>query len=74
MTERDALANVHMTCPLCRRWLRTNRPKYGWGSMGAQLKCDSCGLEVRLPWSPLRRAVLKEGKRRVNARQKEQTA
>ena len=42
----------------------SNKERWGWGSQGGRLKCSVCGLQLRAPWMPLKRAVLKVSKRR----------
>lgn len=57
--RRDELATVPRYCPMgcVAGSLIVDKPRYGWGNMGAQLKCSRCGLRVRLPWVPLASAV-----------------
>lgn len=56
--RRDLLAAQPLVCPACSSiLLQPNRPRYGWGAMGAQLRCPRCRLEVRIPWSQLERVA-----------------
>lgn len=42
------------TCPSCGAGaLSVTKPKYGWGSMGAQYECRRCSLRLRVPWKSL---------------------
>lgn len=57
-SRRDTAASAPMTCPLGCGRLQVAKPRYGWGSMGAQMTCPKCRLQVRLPWQPLFRALM----------------
>jgi hypothetical protein len=62
--DRLAATLAQGACPLCRSQLAVERPRYGWGSMGAGVRCPSCGLRLRAAWTPLRRAVVKVAAKR----------
>ena len=68
--DRDNLMSVveGRLCMLCGGYLKNNKERYGWGAQGGRLKCSSCGLQLRLPWLPLKRAVLKVAKGRHASR------
>jgi len=52
---REVMATSRsLQCPMGDRWL-VYVP--GGGSMGAQYKCPGCKLVVRLPWTPLHKAL-----------------
>lgn len=59
--DRDRLASVFngRRCPLCSGPLLVTKPKYGWGAQGARAQCSRCRLQLRMPWVPLKKAVLK---------------
>lgn len=67
---RDQLASLltDRLCPLCAGRLSVDKPKWGWGSQGSRAKCSNCGLQLRLPWVPLQKAVLRLAKARRTVR------
>lgn len=52
---RDVMATSRlMACPIGDAYMQYVP---GGGNMGAQYKCPKCKLQVRIPWTPLHRAL-----------------